>query len=72
MKLNKLVIKDWGHVFPGLFSGGGMEWGVCGLVRVKCVLMLAVLIGVSMVKSPYIASGSEIFPSCPSTLLLDT
>ena len=37
----------------------GMEWsGECGLVFVECVLMLTVLIGVSMVKSPYIASGS--------------
>ena len=49
-------------MFPGLVSGGGMEWEVCGLVCVQCVLMLAVLIEVSMVKSPYIASGSEISP----------
>ena len=39
-----------------------MEWVVCGLVCVKCVLMLAMLIGVSMLKSPYIASGSEMSP----------
>ena len=36
--------------------------GVRGLVCAECVLMLAVLIGVSMVKSPYIASGSEMSP----------
>ena len=29
---------------------------------VECVLMLAVPIGVSMVKSPYTASGSEMSP----------
>ena len=61
-RLSKLVIKGWVHEFPGLVLGGGMEWGVCGLVRVECVLMLAVLIGVSMVKSPYIVSGSEMSP----------
>ena len=36
--------------------------GVCGLVCVECVLMLAVLIGFSMVKSPYIVSRSEMSP----------
>ena len=49
-------------MFPGFVSGGGMEWGVCGLVCVECVLMLAMLIGVSMVKLPYIASRSEMSP----------
>ena len=49
-------------MFPGLVPGGGMGWGVCDLVSVECVLMLAVLIGVSMIKSPYIASGSEMSP----------
>ena len=33
-----------------------------GFVDVECVLMLAVPIGVSMVKSPYTASGSEMSP----------
>ena len=37
--------------------------GGCGLVCAECVVLtLAVLIGVSMVKSPYIASGSEMSP----------
>ena len=49
-------------MFLELVSGGGMEWGLCGLMCVECVLMLAVLIGVSMVESPYTVSRSEMFP----------
>ena len=44
LKLSKLVIKSWVHEFPGLVLGCRMEWEVCGLVCVECVLMLAVVI----------------------------
>ena len=60
LKLSKLVIKDWVHMFPRLlFQGvewsGGLWSDVCrmcfnGWVYVGCVHE-------SMVKSPYIASG---------------